>query len=112
MRLAPTIQREPVTELRRWDIRQLVGGAWHLAGHTVDGRVRVSSATIWFDLHLMSAGTASGRVYRLADAPGHSEETNRLWAGWCLHNGISQSVSVAAEIWAARLEADARLIID
>lgn len=110
--MAPTIEREPVTELRRWDVYELAGGEWHLVGNIADGRVRVSSAAIWFDLYSMSGSTASGRVYRLAGERGLSEEALRLWMDWCARYRVADWISVAAEVWALRVQSAARIVVN
>lgn len=96
---------EPRTTLTKWGIHEFSSGQWHLVGNITATTVRVSSAVAWFDLESLSGTTVSGREYRLAGAPGLSEEAMQFWFHWCAHYGTGDARSVSADVWELHMKA-------
>jgi len=79
--------------LRRWRVVEVLSKegkrSLHVCGHdVVNDAGRVSSAITSFDQDAMTATTDSGRVYKLAGAPGKARSGEKAWKSWCSMNGV------------------------
>jgi hypothetical protein len=79
--------------LRRWRVMEVLSRqgerSLHVWGHdVVNDAGRASSAIKSFDYEAMTATTDSGRVYKLAGAPGNARSGEKAWKSWCSMNGI------------------------
>jgi len=96
---------QPVTDVPRstlvsWSIFETATGERHLCGYsTRDREGRVTSALIAFDPVAPSFTTKSGRVYRLAGAPGHDPDAEYVQRRWLVINGSPDISDVTQEVW-------------
>lgn len=94
------IVQEPETRLRSWRVIELLDGSRHLVGYATDAREgRTSSAIREFDVGLLRAVTASGRVYELVGPPSVDPDADYVWARWRRINDIDEFADVTAQVW-------------
>lgn len=93
----PPVTVEPVVEMSPWLVLEVrPSGERHLCGWS--GREgRVSSPLQAFDADTRTATTRSGRLYRLAGAPGTDQDADWVWRGWCRVNRVESWTDVSAE---------------
>jgi len=88
--------------LRRWRVKEVVlqngTRSRHVYGHDVANDAgRSSTAIKKFDPKTMTATTQSGRTYKLAGAPGHTNSGEYTWQIWCDNHGVVSEVDVTHE---------------
>lgn len=104
--IAPVNERPSVT-LRRWSVREVALDGptepWtrHLVGWAVeDQQGQVSSAVAEFDPQTRCARTRSGRVYELAQEPGHQADAEYVWSWWKANAQLRDERDVTAQVYA------------
>lgn len=86
---------EPEITLIEWRIMETECGERHFVGNRIGhSSGRVSSAIVTFDLERRVGVTISGRVYRLAGAPGQGSDADYVWSAWRVRNQVSSYADV------------------
>lgn len=112
--IPPTVDDEPVIELRSWRVMQTERCERHFVGVHGSGMLaagRVSSAIVSFDASQRRGVTRSGRVYILRGAPGGLDgDAAYTWAAWARFNRVAsyEDVTHEFEAEAARAAAEAK----
>lgn len=104
--LMPGVEIQPIVDLVPWRVMRLTFDAIQydvLVGHDVaTGYGRASTPVQAFDAARAEATTRSGRIYRLAEAPGYDDDGEyvfRSWLGRLLTD--SNHCDVSSEYWDA-----------
>ena len=100
IKYVPNNYKDPL--LRRWRVKEVVlpngTRSRHVYGHDVANDIgRSSTAIMKFDIHTMTATTQSGRIYKLAGAPGNAILGERTWREWCESHGVVTEADVTHE---------------
>lgn len=104
---AVSIEEQPDVSLENWRIRECEDASGNNGLHffgTINGRGRVSSPIIEWDVSTMSGRTSSGRVYALSGSRGEMTiESEAIFMVWCQSHGI-----VSVRDWSDALTREAQ----
>jgi hypothetical protein len=98
---------------RAWEVQvpNYDAPSWHLVGFLQDEHcAKVSSALAHVSRTGDEARSKTGRVYRLAGAPGADEHAARLWAAWQRQHGVIVLRDCTAELLRGQQPRAVRLI--
>lgn len=107
----PSVTHQPQAVLSRWRIFRCEFEDGTTSDHAVGycGSGRVTSAIAERRLRSGEVVTKSGRLYKLAGAPGANMDALYVWGRWSEANRVQKETDVSEEYYAEMLESETPL---